>query len=326
MIVKAYPTRLIIAPLDRTDPICSCAIRLKGPFKGFTLMQELEKGFVRIYGAAKEGYFSLRLKAEAFAVTLTVEKSPKEGILFLFEEGKRWLDRNQTLDLVPLLEKRVLRSPLEKVHFGCHKKQDWTLVQRRLNLEEILPFWFALGSQSPCEPSHFEGAATLLQECEQAIERKDRLEIGSLFLKLFQVGFYGMLTPRLFDTDFQGILPEKPPTHKPALVLLEYGARLIKKLFLDIKDSTLFILPCLPVELDAGSFQGAKFSNRLKVDIKWSKKVIRCVTLQSYADQNLRFSLQKGLKSFRLGRKRVPKEALLELKSGKTYFFDRFER
>ena len=325
MIVKAYPTRLTIKPLDGNHPTCSFAIKLKGPLKGFTLMQELEKGFVRIYGKAKEGNFSLRLKAEAFALTLKVEKSPKEGIFFLFEEGERWLDRTQTLDLVPLSEKRVLKSPIEKIHLGCHKKQDWTFVQRRLNLEEILPFWFALGSQSPHEPSHFEGAATLLRECEQAIERKDRLEIGSLFLKLFQVGFYGMLTPRLFDTDFQGILPEKPPTHKPAIVLLEYGAKLIKKLFLDIKDSTLFILPCLPVEIDAGSFQGAKFSNRLKVDIKWSKKVIRCVTLHSYADQNLRFSLQK-VKSFRLGRKRLPREALLELKGGKTYFFDRFER
>jgi len=324
--VQAYPTRMRLTSLDAPHQRVDFTIKLTGPFKGFTLMQDLEKGCVRVYGTAQEGFCSFRLSVERGSVTLTLERCPEGGVVFVFETGEQRLVRKQQFSFSALPPCLAIPPLDEQVHFGCHKKQDWTLVKRRLSLDEILPLWFALGRYYPHISPHFSGTAELFKQCQRVIDRRDRVQIGPLLLILFQVGFWGILTPRLFDTDFQGIMQGVASVEGSPLMLLGYGAILIRSLFCHLTGYELTILPCLPVELHAGSFQNIVCSEGMTVDIKWSKKILRHLTIHSYCNQTVCLKLQKQIKSFRLGNMRLSKDVELDLEAGKTYFFDRFEK
>jgi len=322
--VRAYPTRFELENLGAGGEKILFSLEAQGPIRGFTLMQDLERDFVRVYGTAKEGYFSFRLTAEADGILLLIERCPDAGLPFSFHGKKKMLKRKETYAF-PLSHTQLVH-PCEKIHLGCHKKQDWALVKRRLSLEEILPLWFALGRKSPKGPLHYTGTAALFKECETAIQNQDRMLVGSLLLKLFQVGFGGMLTPRLIDTDFQGILPPQKEAQGSPLVLLSHGADLIRMLFLSAEGDDLEILPCLPVKLHAGRAQNLQVSGHLNLDIEWSKKTVRRLTLRSSKEQTWNLKLQKDLKSYRLEGKRFQVEEPFELEAGKTYVLDRFEK
>ena len=196
---------------------------------------------------------------------------------FSFQGEKKKLSRKET-HLFPCAQETVSHSH-EKMHFGCHKAQDWPFVKRRLSLEEFLPIWFALGVKCPKAPTHYEGTAELLKTCETHLKNKDRTLVGPALLKLFRAGFEGMLIPRLIDTDYQGILAPAPHPKGSPLVLLSEGARLIRRLFINETEEAIALLPCLPVELHAGRFNHIEVSNALSLDLEWSKKTLRRVTL-----------------------------------------------
>ena len=322
--VTAYPTRISLENLGPGGEKILFSLEVEGPIEGYTLMQDLERDFVRIYGTAKEGYFSFRLTAEPDAAFLLLERCPEKGIVFSFQGKKKTLKRKEAYAFP--LPHEVSMHPHEKIHFGCHKKQDWTLVKRRLSLEEILPLWFTLGHKCPKLPLHYEGTAKLFKSCEAAIEKQDRLQVGSTLIKLFQVGFGGILTPRLVDTDYLGIIPEASHPSGSPLVLLSHGAQLIRKLFLEVSGNELSLLSCLPVELHAGHAVDMKVSDELTVDIEWSKKTLRRLAMHPKKDQSWKLKLQKDLKSFRMKGKRFQKEDLFRLEAGKTYLLDRFEK
>lgn len=328
--VTACPTRIALKNLGAGGEKILFSVQVEGPVEGFTLVQDLERDFVRIFGVAQEGYFSYRLYVEEDALMLLLERCPETGLEFSFQGKKKRLKRKETYAFP--LPHEIFSHPREKMHFGCHKKQDWTLVKRRLSLQEILPIWFALGKKCPETPLHTEGVAQLLQVCESKIEKQDRVSIGSAFLKLFQVGFKGMLTPRLFDDDYQGILEGPSHPNDSPLILLSEGAKLIRSLFIEKQGDQLSILPCLPVELHAGSCSNMQISETLSLDIEWSKKMTRRLILRPDTDQSCHLNLQKGLTSFRLKRAkekigtRIQRGKELHLEGGNTYLLDRFEK
>jgi hypothetical protein len=321
--MTAYPTRIYLENLDRKEEKIIFSLQITGPIINYTLFQDLERDFVRICGIAKEGYFAFRIAICEERMELLLERCPDEGILFLFPEEEKRLKRKERY----LLRKGVKTSPdnQEKIHFGSHKKQDWPLVKRRLKLEEILPIWFAIGQKSPLVEPHFEGAASLLKQCSEKILKRDRLAIGRELLTLFQVGFSGIFTPRLLDTDYQGVIEDQSISEKSPLVLLSFGAALIRRLFIDYQDDHLEILPCLPVELHAGECIQLNGSKHLSIDLKWSKKTLRQLILYPKKDQKQRLVLPKEIKTFRLDGKSLKRNELLDLKKGKLYVLDRFQ-
>lgn len=320
--VTAYPTKIVLDD----SPI---SLALTGPVEDFTLMQDLTRRFVRIFGRAKEGYFSYRLSADSQGITLLVERSPDAGIPFSFANEEKTLKRKET-HVFPSLQD--VKTSSEFLHFGCHKRPDWTLVKRRLSLEEILPIWFALGSNCPTTSLHNEGTAALLKPVASHLKNRDRAAMGPAWLALFRAGFGGLMTPRLIDTDHLGILKQAPPPEGSPFVLLNEGARLIRAMLVQVSREKLSLLPCLPIELHAGCFQNVSISETLSLDLEWSKKMLRTVTLRPTQDQTCRLDLPKALKSFRLRTnrnqrgERFLKENSLEVEKGKTYLIDRFEK
>lgn len=332
--VTAYPAKLALENLISIGAEEKIEIYplIEGPISAFTVMQDLERGWVRVFGKGKNGFFSYRLVAAASEIILFVERCGSEGLLFNYDGEVKTLKRKEEL-IIPTLTPSFHQNPKEKVHFGCSKKQDWTLVKRRLNLDEILPIWFQLGKHVPNHPLLNVGTARLLKHCQTLAEEKNREKIGTSFIELFKSGFEGILCPRLIDTDFQGItIPDEIPKEASALLLLGEGARLIRKLFVEQKENHLQILPCLPKELHAGRFIDIDCGENLSIDLEWSKKLIRRMTLRPKEDQKVHLTFQKPVTSFRLrlgrrGRgKEIPVGQPLELKKDTFYILDRFQK
>jgi hypothetical protein len=329
--VTPYPAKLLLEDLISKEKF-EIIPMIEGPISTFTVMQDLEKGWVRIFGKGGKGFFSYRLVIIAHQIFLFVERCESEGLTFKHKGEIKTVKRKEELMII-VATHPFHQDPKEKVHFGSSKKQDWTLVKRRLHLEEILPIWFQLGKHLPKYPLLDIGTARLLKQCQTLIEEKNREKIGTSFIELFKTAFEGILCPRLIDTDCQGIaLQDEISEDLSPLLLLSEGARLIRKLLIDQTQNHLSILPCLPKELHAGRFVAIDCGKNLTLDFEWSKKLIRRLALHPKEDQTLYLSFQKSITSFRLrlgrrGRgKEIPIGEPLHLKKDRLYILDHFQK
>lgn len=329
-----FPTRLEISDLtseDKTSTIID--FTMEGPVKLFTVMQDLERSWVRVFGQSKEGFFSYRLFMEGNNLYFYVERCPDAGLFFSFNGPLQSLKRKESL-LLMSSEVFSTKENNEKMHFGCFKKQDWVLVKRRLSVIEILPFWYKLGKSFPPKEIFNESDHPLLIECKKLIEERNRVDIGGALLNLFQSQFEGILCPRSKDADYQGFLSNKPNTYSPELLLelLAKSAQLIRLLFMHFEGKTLSLLQCLPKELHAGRFTNIEVTKGLLIDIEWSKKMLKRVIFYPKKDHTIELRLQKGFRSFRLscGSKKQGIEMMagqpLLLQKGTRYLLDRLKK
>jgi hypothetical protein len=295
-VITAFPTLLKINSHE-------IKLNLTGPVRDFTLQQDLERNCVFVFGQAKEGYFRLRVEASDSGFDVEVEKGPLKSVHIRAE--------------VPFASKLLF----ERLSLGNHKAQDWDQVQKRADLEEILPIFFCLGQKlPPILPQPLLGTARLLEFPEE------RNRLASALISFFKVAFTQMLVPRLIDDQHQGLVPDEPVQGSP-FFLIQEGMKRVRSLFFKQDERRLAFLPHLPVSLHAGRMIGLQAPGIGEIDFEWSKKTLRCVYLRASTSGEVIFELQKELKSFRVGKKLQQKatEPLL-LEAGKTYFLDRFQK
>ena len=329
-----YPGRVLLEnliPANKKETI-TFFLQIDQPLKTFTIMQDLEKGCVTIFGIGNKGYFSYRLSSIADNIFLSVHRCPQEGLFFSFEGSLKNLKRKERIPIL-VRPSRSYPNSLEKMHFGVSKKQDWALIKRRLSVKEILPIWFQLGKNIPKQPILNVGTSKYLKICNDLLIQQNRVKIGNMLLELFKVGFEGILSPRLLDTDYQikhtdhNLLKGVSP-----ILLLGEGARLIRRLLIEIHGEKLTILPCLPKEIDAGCFVAIDVTSNLSIDLEWSKKLIRRLTLLSKTNQTITLLFQKPIVSFRLRKRHqqrgysIAVETPLQLKKDTFYILDRFQK
>ncbi|MCB1181017.1 MAG: hypothetical protein KDK55_03225 [Chlamydiia bacterium] len=164
-----FPTlvRLFNLMSEKLELIEEKEIPRKGPVIPFTVMQDLEKQEVQIYGREKTGnFFKERLQF--------VKQKRSNEILFLGRNKKQeWEKIKQRGDL----------SEIFPIWF---------------RLAALLP--------NVDEPSSEEGIYSLLKACQEVIVKKEHDKIFASFYPLFLAGFEGMMVPRLVDADHQGII------------------------------------------------------------------------------------------------------------------------
>ncbi len=295
-ILQAFPTLLRLDDLDWKMP-------LTGPVRGFTLQQDLEKNCIYVFGRAKEGYFRIRVEAHDGGFRLIVEKGP-------FPSG--FLDKEIVFQTP---------TPFERLSLGNHKAQDWDLIQRRMDLKEILPLLFCLGQKIPLiSPQPVTGTAALLSL------PSDRSKLEEALLSFCKAAFKDLLIPRLVDDQHQGLIPEGPAGGNP-FFLLQEGYKMIRSLFFHQNERRLALLPNLPISFDAGRITHLKAPGIGEIDLEWSKKILRRVEIRAESSGDVLLGLQKEIESYRVGKKKKFKrgEPLL-LEAGKTYHLDRFEK
>lgn len=317
---QIYPAFIRVCDLSAADPVvvAEVPLDLQGPLIEFTLMQDLEKGCLRVWGVSKDGFFRYRIHAT----------SSVPGFTFIQEK----FPGTKPLSFSEIDCRRQISQP-ERLSFGVTKVADWELVRRRLMLAEILPFWFRLGQYIPSVETHNAGVASLLDELKNAILKKESLELSLLFKELYSVGFEGLLSCNLTDAYHQGLkLPKVPEGSSCSpLVLLTEGTSLIRRMLIDLLEpSHVEILPCLLPELHSGRLCGVFLSTLGTIDLEWSKKEIRRMIFRSTKRQIISFHFQHEISSFRL-REATSTLSLtktcgeaIEFAENSTYFFDHF--
>lgn len=304
---RIYPTKIFFRNLidNRREEL---NLPLKGPMKRFTVVLDLEKECIEIFGISLQGYFQYKLLIENDQLILRHKKKGEHFLPFIS------------------IYKQELNK--ERLFLGIHKKQDWDLVCRRKMMEEIFPFWIRLSQIIPkvTAPEKPWGNFALL---EKGIEKKDVVDHFSL---IFQTTFQGILSPRIKDENYLGVLPEEtiPSTISP-IGLIHEGARKIRRLFFQEDGDKIFILPGLPPEFHSGSFVAIQTSLGDHFDLEWSKKEIKKICIFPKKTRFLTLCLQKKIHSFRLKKtlkgkgERYKSTDNIEIQQDIPLYLDRFE-
>jgi hypothetical protein len=317
---EIFPTLVRMIDLEASEPrlVASWPLELLGPIDNFTVIQDLEKGYVRFFGHGPDGYFRYRIVADSSPVGYTITRDQK-------------IDAEPMTSAGPIFASAM---SLERLSFGCTKAQQWPSIAERRTLSEIFPLWFRLGQQLPPLVAHAHGAASLLLEIEELIARRSLLELEAAWQRLYAVAFGSMLLPQLADPMHLGIpVPAVDNDAKGSpLWLLARGAQLIKRMLVAATAESVAILPALLPSLHAGRLLNVHIEGLGHLDLEWSKKTIRRMIFKSIVDGTVHFTFQSGMRHFRwceaadlrgrVGQCNIP----LQVEAGKCYFFDCFSR
>ena len=293
---------------------------------------------MHVFGQSQKGYFRLRIQRSEQGIEILFERTPSEGVgCSVPELKKQALMKNKDLLLLPISKEHSLSEiPQERLSLGIHKAQDWDLVCRRQEMQEILPVWLRLSSFIPKveDPRRSEGTLLPLIECEEILKQDKKIEIIPALQRTFLVAFSNIMLPRLEDEQFQGIVfsdlkisPDLSP-----LLLLQRGGALIRSLFFQEESNTVSLLPHLPPQLFAGRYIGIKRKNGDLIDLEWSKKLLQRVIYRSTESQTLLLSLQKSIRRFRLRHNERSRGITVQhgdkitMQAGEKIFLDRFEK
>lgn len=325
--------------LSKPVLVAEISIDLNGPVTHFTVLQDLERGWVQVWGDTPQGFFRYRLigDTQRSGVMLFLEKAPKDRLEIMDRGTRHALGPKE---LFPIAfeppESQFYNAPLtDRLALGNHKAQDWDLVYRRGDLKEILPAWFRLGQLLPIPEnftgSSYTGSLKLLHRCREVISQGKPEHIAQSFINLFKAGFEGILTPRIYDDQYQGLSTghESLGNEDSPLYLLAGAVPLIRSLFVEESSDEIRILPHCPPEFSCGRHLHVPVQGGF-IDIEWTKKSIRRLIYYSLQSQQLNISFGPHIKQFRL-RKRgevrgreIKCGIPLLLESHSDYFFDNF--
>ena len=131
--VQVFPTLLRVLDLRQRELPVLQELKLpyRGPVKDFTVQLDLERGWLRVWGEAAEGYFRYRI-----------------------EEGRLLVEKGPKLPELQLELACAAPSEPERLWLGSHKQLHW----ERLGLRERLPLWLRLAQWMPAaEPVALSG-------------------------------------------------------------------------------------------------------------------------------------------------------------------------
>jgi len=325
--LRVFPARVEFFDCGAEHPLFHLTLDVQGPVEEFTTVVDLERYQVRVWGKTARGFLRYTLERSPQGVTFTAEKVPGEALAV--QGNSPFVLRAKEKILFPWTWRETPPPPTEeRLSLGIHKQQEWEGIKRRLDFKEIFPLWMRLGQHTPLPET--SPADPLLERCRSVVQGKRKMDILEAFKHLFLAGFEGILVPRLFDADYQGIAAGQ----KISPAALTQGAALIRSLFFCEENEVLEILPLLPPDFPAGRFLGVRSRAGDRIDMEWTKKQLRRLIIQRASDLPLQFLLPAVLKRCRVrytekerGREENVKEGRLLVESPKQLVIvDRFER
>ncbi|ANH78262.1 hypothetical protein [Candidatus Chlamydia sanziniae] len=281
------------------------SVVMQGPLKRFVVFQDLHRG-------------GLAITSECYKY-------------YLLPSGE------YTTSLKGKLPSASLAVPL--LSLGVHKHADWQKIRQRQDLKEMLPLWLRLAAMVPKEkhedPLPTYGTGRLLARAHQKIREKKITEIVPTLLSLVLSGFSECFLPRLYDTEWQGILPDITPNHELEVPfsLLAHSFVMLQEIFISYQGKFIQILPALPPEFPCGRLVGVHLPNIGTLSMIWTKKTIRQVSLEAYHTTPLFLQFCSSLRTARLrqwtrrrfsGFKQIALGENVEIKAGTTYLWDCF--
>ena len=307
-VVQAYPTLLRILGEKEHEIF----LRLTGPIEQFTLMQDVDRQAVFVYGYAKEGYFNFKIFHVGKNVLVKLYRG--NSIVCVINGANVSLNKGDIIN-VPVDDAGFKLDRKEYLHLGINKKLNWDMVEKRSDLREIFPVVFLLGQFiSPYVDSNFLSPSSY-----------------SEFKMVFKSMFSGILVPTFDNGNSFGFDHDLSCEFASPVVLLRKMYEQVRKLFIYEADS-IEILPTLYAEFHCGRMVDVELKDCI-ISLEWTKCNVRRLTIFAKKSSELVFKFTKEISSFRL-RSRASKDtrhtckvtAKLRVESGKTYFLDNFTK
>ena len=301
-----YPTRILLQHMDDKAEKLTLDLDILGPVKEFTIELDLERGLIRVFGHAMNGYLRYELQRVDEGILLTFQKTPSSHVsCTLHEKGAVYqLTARENLLLSVPNETAPVAIPTKRLSLGLHKKQDWEMVLRRFDLKEILPIIMRLGEMIPFQAHQRDvsGTLSLLNAFEAACNSHNKLEAQACCEQWLRASFTDLLLPALEDPLFQGIIPPCKSGAKKSLALrhLTEGSRLILSLFFKENERGWEILPCLLPLFHSGRLIDLTTQSEEKISMEWSKHQLKKVAIQTHLQRIQSLSFPKEIRSFRL--------------------------
>lgn len=334
--VKVFHGKLEFLNLENNaNEIClEIFFDFSGPINNFHVSLNAIKGLIQVLGFSKEGFFRYELFLKEDKICLFFDKAPNVTICMKTDGGeKEILLQNKLNIILPLSVKEKGKDLLERLSLGEHKAQDVDLIERRGDLKEILPIWFAIGQTVPAllKPLELEGVLSLFQKADEQIKKKEKIDLKDSLLNVYRTGFKSLFFPLLLDERHQGILKRNAAVSGATspLLVLSMGHLAIRSMFFQREKNTLSILPCLLPSLHSGRIINL-FSDPLTIDMEWSKKILKKMIIRTRESTKINLQLQQGIKSFRLRTKLNEKGVYLnpvdfiEIEPNVNYLLDCF--
>ena len=290
-LLQIFPCMIRVFHLCKAIPIqiAELSLILKGPVEQFTIFNDLEKGRITVSGMTSEGWIHYHLiSSQDFkTIRLLADRSPPSGFKVSHKGQEVPLKDKEAYDLLEPAPFFTAYQPIscDRLSLGCNKAQDWELIRRRLNLEEIFPHWHRLGQLIPqIDAPHLpEGTLLLLEECRRHFAYGKPEEAVKSWKKCFLAGFNHLFAPRLQDSDYQGLVSDQALSllDLSPLILLSEGANFIRQLFIQQEKGKVSNLPFLLPTFPFGRLVDVPLIGGGTLSLEWSKKTIRRLVIDS---------------------------------------------
>ena len=342
--VRVYPVKLEFFNREKFSEFFSAEIffNLKGAPVNFKIFLDLETSCIEVFANFEDEIIRYKIFGEGDRVVIRLEKAEAGNVqVCLRTNGKMEISSLKLKKnfYLPLRTKFLLEESLEKLSLGVRKNQDMELISRRNDLREVFPFWFVAGQKVPVLQMENRGIASLFDEIDVLVKKKEKQKLYNLFLNVFKAGFSGIFAPRLLDIGFQGVYDfenpfdsERTAVEASSLVLLRKGSEFIRSLFIRQNNNNLEVLPFLLSQFYCGKMTGIKLGNLGVLDIEWSKEILKKMILVTKKDEEINFLFQAKIKTFRMKKNIYDRGVIcrsgypVEVQKGSVYYFDRFEK
>jgi hypothetical protein len=311
--VQAFPCLIRLIDCEKNDSTerIDVALSLTGPVREFSVQQDLEKGYVSVWGVAREGRYQIRIEASETHIGMYVDRAPSGGLIAAgrnFQKGEF---------LLWPIRRFYKADALERLSLGKHRGADWDAIWRRFDLKDILPVLFYLGQQVPrISAAPPCGVFRLLEGDWEPFLR---------------AGFFSILCPRLTDSQHQGLLEsETIPSEASACRLVTGAAEKIRRLLVNQKGMEV----CIPKQnlFPCGRMTNVHLDQIGRIDFEWRQYLVRQMIVRASHSAEVNFIWPKAVHSLRLrqnlsdrGRCVDAGKSLL-LEAGKVYYLDRFQK
>lgn len=277
LVVEAFPHLLKVGPFE---------IPLEGaPFaEPFTVQQDLEKNRVLVFG--KEFHVQVKLTSQGLLIQ---DRKKKKEVLFPKNDSRF----SSVLSVFSVVESLVVTTKsteigaLEKLSLGSNKAQDWDLILRRFDFQEILPLLYCMSQKGEGLP--IEGFVS-----------------DADFFAWYHSSFHQMLVPKVRGAIWQ----EAFTKIRDLFIREEKGA-------LHLVRTSLF---------PEGRFLNAKIGVG-RLDFEWTKRSLRRAVLHVEREGNVMFYSKRSCRVKKNlhdpGKTHLFSEPFF-VKAGEILFLDRF--
>ncbi len=329
-VIQAFPCCVKLSPLSAPlCPVAEVALEGTGYVQKFMIQQNIRKQAVAVRSTFDQGLLALKIFQEQGAIWLEVTRSTLLSASLSWQNEKIPLEKGNRLKLH---EASLHKEPreLETLFLGVTKKQDWRAMLRRQSLAEVLPALFQIGQMYEAQEKGQE-QWLVLQQLDRALQSGDHGQIEPALKQLTFQPFLPFMIPSKYDLEYRGAFRGVETEAAQEEDLLAWGARCIRKLFIQQNREGVLLLPHLLSAFPSGYLSNVKTPDFL-CDLVWAKRKPLRIRIRAMKKGQATLHFPKGIKSCRLRKGREQKG--MDFFSGQSVSFspsevfllDRFQK